>query len=255
MKKLKLSLLLIFVFSIIQLSAQDSLSIKKDSLKKTRSKASFLAFDLGGNLPLGKFAQSTSPSNGSGFAAPGFSYRVELAIIGRKNFGFGAMYGGFTNNIDAASFGASSNLIVSNFPITYVSQGEKGNYFSQYYYVGPIITLPFKNVFIDFKTMFGLMRSQYPNFGFTGQINEFGNVRGTSILIVADKAKSDFAYNLGTNIRLKLSESVQFKTSIEFMYARPLVNYTILEANLLRKAEVRQAISTLNFTWGLAFKL
>jgi hypothetical protein len=246
MKNLNLFYLLLFLLSFNSLNAQDSTQITK----KTSPKASYFSFGLGGSLPLGKFGQASTNKQGIGFSSNGFSYRAEFGFIGHKYWGFGLMAGGFSNTINAGLFAENNDFkpFLGDGPYVYSLNGKKGRYNGQFYFVGPMATLPLKNILIDFKAMAGLLSTQFPAFSFT--VSDPVAQSGETFIVKSDKSKIAFAYNLGANIRLKMKNNIQFITSFEYILSKPELSYSVNEFYRFKNF---QSVTMLNINWGLAF--
>src|SRR6185295_14622812 len=152
MVRIALSTLFVLGFSMIY--AQDSLRSKN-----------FLSFSVGGSFATGNYGSSVSSLQGSGFATSGFLYQFEYAGFWSKHAGFGFEAGHFSNAVNLNSY---SNDFAANFqgltPPNTVLVTSIDNWKATYLLGGPYITLPFKDLIIDFKALGGMVNSTIPGF-------------------------------------------------------------------------------------------
>lgn len=239
-------LLIIYLILPLQILAQQSSASDSSNIVRKvprEQKAGFLSFNLGGSIPIGSY--SPAAERNTGYALPGINYHLETGLISTHHTGFGVSVGSFRNNLDEGGI-SSTSLVISN----------AEPYRNTYIFAGPYLTFPVKHFFIDVKCLGGLVRTTYPSFDGIITIND-----RRYAMKAGGKRATVFGYNLGTNIRIKTQGALQFKVGLDFIYAKPEIGYQIeswsTEPDPLPvvRSTFRQAISTLNVSWGLAFRL
>jgi hypothetical protein len=207
-----------------------------------RTPARFIAFKAGGGIPLGNYGITDQVASGN--ALPGFLLGAELAFISRwRHTGFGISGGYLQNRLDERSITSTAGASVSF--------RDASPYRNTYLMAGPYLTLPLKNVFIDFKLLGGLLVTAAPSFD-----GIFVRDNQTFSFSAEGQVSNTFGYNPGLNIRIATPVNLQFVAGLDYLYGKPDLSYTltfVTNPNIPELEAARQTVSVLNLTWGVAF--
>ncbi|NOT74142.1 MAG: hypothetical protein HOP08_04375 [Cyclobacteriaceae bacterium] len=242
--KVVAAVLLFFTLLSHEMMAQDSLKVNRT--------VNFLAFSGGGSFAMGSYSESVSIREGSGFAGSGYNFQIEYAGFWSQNAGLGTEIGMFSNSVNRYALASEIATTTPPSPGTRIVLTELQPWKSLYVFAGPYVTLPLKNIHIDFKALAGIMGITAPAFNHTVE-NITAPANPTLIRDYSPIRNFVFGYGLGSNIRLKLDKAAQLKFGIEFMQATSDADYS--KSLGFTGNRGTQNISNLNLSWGLAFNV
>lgn len=220
----------IFLLLVVSISFTHLLVAQQytDSLKT--HKRSYVSLGLGVSRGIGKFGQSESVNQRDGFALTGLNIQLERVVFGSHNAGFGLTAGRFTNALDGDMYvsGFSGNAKIS----------DAKPWRTLYLMTGPYITIPTRYIDIDFKCVGGFLFVKRPSFTLTYPDQSHSYYTSSS-------SKASFGLNMGSNIRLRMSDKTQFKIGIDYITSTA----NIKDDN----SSFKQKLNVFNVSWGLVF--
>ncbi|MCU0352720.1 MAG: hypothetical protein MUD08_03120 [Cytophagales bacterium] len=217
----------------------------------------FIAFNIGTSLAVGRFGQAGSRSEGDGFAQNGLAAHFEFAGFWNKNAGFGFATGTFANRVDLrrpqsfspvavnVPFGRDPEDVIQTF-------SNVRPWRSHYLFVGPYVSVPLKTLSVDFKCLGGFLLNRFPGFDYRQSIDGSTDPRDNISFTASSNSRISFGYNLGVNVRLRVSEGMQLKMGADYIQANPQTSYEVRD----RRTDLgRQNVSVFNLSWGLAWNV
>lgn len=204
-----------------------------------------LQLSVGISSAVGSFGRNDI--TGTAFAESGFTLSLQYVLSINRNVGFGFSVGSFSNNVNERLF--SPSLPGDPAPDDLVrTLTEIGRWRGNHIFAGYYVSIPSRHITVDFKLLPGLLRVHHPEFTVNQRLPA-----GSQQTFSADaEPHLSFGYNLGTNVRLKLSSQTQFSFSADYIYTRPKTSYSI---NGIGFNNGRQPISVVNLSWGLAWSV
>jgi hypothetical protein len=215
----------------------------------TRTRSS-LSVSIGASMPLGQFKAASSSRDGHGFATSGFHYQIEYAGFWSRNAGFGVEAGGFSNGLNQNPF--KTDFTILHPPPVFVGNvnlSAAEPWRNYYLLTGPYISLPMKNIIVDFKALGGLLFTKSASMIYTLTTTTTTYASGTA----GGVSSQSFGYSLGTNIRLKLDKNTQLKFSVEYLQGYVDTSYTNSSPTYPVAGAGQQSLAVLNLSWGLTF--
>jgi len=213
----------------------------------------FITFHMGMSMATGRFGQNENRSRGDGFAQNGLALGFEYAGFWNKNIGFGFTTGTFTNRLDERQLPKFFQPIRINDNDPTIVEQEFFNvkrWRSYYIFTGPYVSVPLKNLFLDFKCLGGFLLNRHPGFE-TEQDNIPNGIRFS----VQPRSNVAFGINAGTAVRLKLSEGTQMRVGVDYVHSQVKTSYTVDNRTGPQVDAGRQKVSAFNLSWGLAFSV
>ncbi len=147
----------ILFFFLFFLACFNTLGQRKKSLI-VRERRPFISFSIGRSVPIAD--KLAVPEDSLSFAKPGIDYVGEATIAFTPFMGFKFSGGGIFNSIDLRAYeeNLKSVLAARNFLGKY--EARNGGWYTGYYLIGPMFSLPFKKVTFDFALQGGIALSK-----------------------------------------------------------------------------------------------
>lgn len=208
---LKQFFLFLFIFFFI---CFNSIGQRKKSLI-VRERRPYISFGIGRSVPIAD--KLAVPEDSLSFAKPGIDFVCEATIVFTPFVGFKFSGGGIFNSIDLRAY--EENLKVDLSARNFLGQYEarNGGWYTGYYLIGPMFSLPFKKVTFDFDLQAGATLSyKYPSELTLYHIN--GDIEKTK----KEKGKGwSLGVSYGLCFRYTLSKKIALYTNTKMFLTVP----------------------------------
>ncbi len=151
----------LFLFFLFLIVCFDSMGQKRKSIL-VRERRPYISFGIGRSVPIAD--KLAVPEDSLSFAKPGIDFVGEATIVFTPFVGFKCSGGGIFNPIDLQSYEGNlkATLASTNFSGRY--EAKIGGWYTGYFLIGPMFSLPFKKVTFDFDLQAGATLSyKYPS--------------------------------------------------------------------------------------------
>jgi hypothetical protein len=208
----------------------------QETTEKVPEKYQYLALHVGVGFPVGKFGSDNATQTEAGFAKAGVTAKVQYVYKLAKTLGVGAS--GFYN-----FFNAHKSILVdppSNGGGVYVSLDHW-----QFYglAIGPTLTFDMTdNVSLDLRGMVGVATANAPRVNYLG------------VALLKEDWSTTTVFQGGANLRVNTNNSRLYVfANADYTYLDP--DFTITSYDNSYSEKIRQRMSALSLTGGVAFRL
>jgi hypothetical protein len=209
----------------------------------------YVAISIGPSIPVGDFASTDANSESSGFARPGAIFDISFAYKLGKNFGIAALLRGQANRVDTEAFENELNRRTgSRWTADSESWTTGGLLFGGY---GSFPVSP-KTSF-ETKALIGFLNATSPELYVT--LNGSG---GTGWVRQSSETATAFSYLLGAGFKFDAGKKICLLVSVDYLGSKPeFSDVTITSSNggAAQKTTISQSIGTINFGFGVGYKL
>lgn len=215
---------------------------------------SHMALNMGPSIPLSDFAAIDNYKS-NGYATPGFVLSFEGNYIPTWYFGIGGALTFSTNypNQDSMLTGLVKELEaldgLPNFPEDMKTDFNIGNWSYANFLIGPTFAYPAGNFQFNFKALIGMSIIMPPNQTLMLFYND------NAVNASSDVQNVKFAYNIGTDIIMKMSGSYSIKLGLEYFSTQTnhSVDIGLNDEVKLPSIERDIKINAIHATLGLAY--
>lgn len=231
----------VLVLFSLQLSAQSTAEKPKS---KDKARKGYLGMYFGPSFPTGHFGNQSWDDEKAGITKRGWQFSL---------LDFGIKF--------VPNFGISATVKFSSIPldVQYLANQYAKEYGGQFtvkasrwgmggFYVGPFVSIPTKNLDIDFRLLTGFMIAVSPEQtvtqNTTGQTQSRGSEVGSSLSV-----------SVGTGVRYHVSKRMSLMAHAEYQVARPTFVINDYPGYGNQSTTVYQNVSTINTMLGIALRI
>ncbi|MBL0340566.1 MAG: hypothetical protein IPP71_06405 [Bacteroidetes bacterium] len=212
--------------------------------EKQKQRKGYLGVYFGPSFPVGNFGDREWTNQQAGFARQGFQLSViDFGIKFVPNFGISATIKGSSLRMDVQELADNyAQEYGGQFTVSSSRWGFGG------FHVGPFVSIPLKNLDIDFRFLTGFIIAVSPKQTVTQNNTGQSETRESEV-------GSSISISLGTGVRYHVSPRMSIMAHVEYQRARPTFILQNYQGNGNQGTTVYQNVATVNTLLGLALRI
>lgn len=215
------------LYSIVLLFVTLSVSAQPESW--------YISISMGGCLPLGSFANANPSTGDNGFATKGFAFNLDATYPLNSHWGIKGLVMLTSNPVDRNGIGTLMESRMKK-QVSF-SEAERNNltlsvnsWMSNSIVLGPVYSLNFNKVSVDFQLMAGMHVAYLPNQSlmFSNPDNDWDyQQRNTNPINISLDLLA------GTAVRFPITDKVHLKVAVDYQKSKIKNSYEELRMNYL----------------------